>query len=533
MSEARSFNPAVMNQTLFEALVEARDRFGKSTIALTDADGTELTYGRLIIGALVLGKKLAKLTQAKENVGVLLPNAAGAVVGVFGLLAYARVPAMLNFTAGSVNVRSAVTTAQINTVVTSRRFISKGGFENLLHALETRDPANPDFKPPRIVYLEDVRDTIGTLDKLLGALGAMSAKSLPRKHGAKPGEPGVILFTSGSEGRPKGVVLSHTNLRVNVEQILSHDGGGILTPTDKVMNPLPMFHSFGITGGVLLGLLGGMRVNLFPSPLLYKDITKQVRKTKSSLLFGTDTFLRGYARTAAPGDLDSLRMVVAGAERVKDDTRDMYAKLDTMVIEGYGATECSPVISCTSPRDIRPGYCGQLMHGMETRWEKIEGYDEGERMSVRGPNVMLGYLFANNPGVLVPPPDGWHDTGDIMALTDDGHLAVRGRVKRFAKIGGEMVSFASIENMVGTLWPESNHVVTSLPDPRKGEQLILVTDNKEVERTSILAHAKAEGYPELWVPRSVISVEEIPVLGSGKVNFGAVQDLVKSGEVHA
>ena len=533
MSTARTFDKSVLNQTLFEALVRARDTFGKSTIAIRDADGTELTYGRLVIGALVLGKKLSKLTSSGENVGVLLPNAAGAVVGVFGLLAYARVPALLNFTAGSTNVRSAVVTAQIKTVVTSRRFVSKGGFEDLIAALETRDPANPAFEPVRIIYLEDVRETVGTWDKLSGAVGAMGAKSIARKHGAKPNAPGIILFTSGSEGRPKGVVLSHANLCANVEQILVQDGGGVLLQSDIVMNPLPMFHSFGLTGGCLLGLFNGMKIELFPSPLQYREITKQVAKTKATILFGTDTFLRGYARTAAPGDLDSLRMVVAGAEKVKDDTRRMFAEVGAMVVEGYGATECSPVLSVNSPRDNRAGTVGKPVAGMEMRLEAIEGYNEGSRLSVRGPNVMLGYLFADNPGQLVPPEGGWHDTGDLVAVDDDGFIHIRGRVKRFAKIGGEMVSFAAVESMVAAKWPEANHVVTSMPDARKGEQLVLVTDSTDIERPALLAHAKAEGFPELWVPRGIVPVAEIPVLGSGKVNFGAVQDIVRTAQVPA
>ena len=528
MAQDVTFDPSSGRRTLFEALLDARDAYGAQKQALEDAERTPLTYGRLVLGSLVLGRRLAAMTRPGECVGLLLPNAAGAVVTLFGLSAHGRVPAMLNFTAGPANLRSALTTAAIRTVVTSRRFIRLAELEPVVEALETADPNDAGFSPARIIYLEDVRKEIGALDKVLGMVRSFWARSIARRSGS-PDDIGVILFTSGSEGRPKGVVLSHANIVSNVRQIMTHDGGGILLESDVVMNPLPMFHSFGLTGGTMLGLFSGMKVVLYPSPLHYKEVPKLIREVRATFLVGTDTFLRNYARMARPGDLDTVRLVVAGAEKVREDTRQAWQAIGATIIEGYGATECAPVLAVNSPRDNRAGTVGPALPGVEVQLDPIEGM-EGGLLKVRGPNVMRGYMFADNPGQLVPPEAGWHDTGDVVTLDGDGYITIRGRMKRFAKVGGEMVSFAAVEGVAASLWPDHDHVVTSLPDKRKGEQLVLLTNNRQAERGPLLAHAKVQDFPELWLPRRILHVEEIPVLGSGKVNFGAVQDLAKAGE---
>jgi acyl-[acyl-carrier-protein]-phospholipid O-acyltransferase/long-chain-fatty-acid--[acyl-carrier-protein] ligase len=245
--------------------------------------------------------------------------------------------------------------------------------------------------------------------------------------------------------------------------------------------------------------------------------------TGSTILFATDTFLQGYARAAGEGDLDSVRYVIAGAERVKDETRRLWAKWGTEILEGYGATECSPVLACNLPTAGRPGSVGRFLPGLEWRLDPVEGIHEGGRLVVRGPNVMTGYL---TDAGLEAPADGWHDTGDIVTV-DDGFVTIRGRAKRFAKIGGEMVSFAAVESMAQGLWPEANHVVVALPDPRKGEQLMLVTDTPDADREALLAHAKADGFPELWVPRTLLVVAGIPVLGSGKIDYPATVEMAR------
>jgi acyl-[acyl-carrier-protein]-phospholipid O-acyltransferase/long-chain-fatty-acid--[acyl-carrier-protein] ligase len=430
---------------------------------------------------------------------------------------------MLNFTAGSRNLVSAVKTGPLPVVVTSRRFVETAKLEDVLAAISETELA--PGRRVRVLYLEDVRKRIGAIAKLTGLARSKSAAATHRRHRLAPHKPAVILFTSGTEGAPKGVALSNVNLVANALQIFAH-AGGMLTPADTAFNPLPMFHSFGLTAGTTMPLLNGLKVVLYPSPLHYKQVPKLIRDTRATVLFATDTFLQGYARAADPDDLKSVRFVIAGAERVKDATRDMWSAHGALILEGYGATECSPVIACNLPATNRPGTVGGVLPGIEARLDPVEGISEGGRLVVSGPNVMAGYVLADKPGVIVPPPGGWHDTGDIVTI-EDGLVSIRGRAKRFAKIGGEMVSLAAVEALVSSLWPESSHVALSIPDPKKGETLVLVTDAAHAAKDALLAHARAAGFAELWVPKTVIVVPQIPILGSGKVDLPATLDIVR------
>src|SRR5215218_9907901 len=391
---------AMLDHTLFEALAHAhRDRdTGKPIIE--DALGTSLTFRKLILGAQVLSRKLENGTTVGENVGVLLPNSAGVAVVFMSLQSIGRVPAMLNFSAGPANVLAAMQAAQVKTVLTSKAFIEKGKLDKLIAAIEGK---------ARIVYLEDVRASLGTLDKVRGLL----AGSAPRVA-RKADDPAVILFTSGSEGTPKGVVLSHRNILANAAQAASridfHSG-------DKVFNVLPIFHSFGLTAGTVLPLMSGVPVYFYPSPLHYRLVPELIYGSNASIIFGTDTFLAGYARSAHAYDFRSLRLVLAGAEAVKDRTRQIYMeRFGIRILEGYGVTETAPVLAMNTPMANRPGTVGRLSPLMEARLDPVPGIEEGGRLSVRGPNVMLGYLRAENPGVLEPLVDGWHDTGDIVEI---------------------------------------------------------------------------------------------------------------------
>ncbi|WP_449256163.1 AMP-binding protein [Bosea sp. (in: a-proteobacteria)] len=514
---ATTFDAAAARITVFRALLQAVAQHGRNRVALEDPERQPVTYGRLVLGALVLGRKLAALTGEREHVGVLLPNMQGMAVTLFSLLAYGRVPAMLNFTAGVRNLRAAGELAQLRTIVTSRRFVEKGELDAEIAALgEGR----------RVIYLEDVRKQVTSLDKAWGAVQSLVPGLVHKRYEAKPDEPAVILFTSGTEGTPKGVVLSHANLVSNARQVFAHAGGAI-SERDIFMNPLPAFHSFGLTAGMLVPLLHGMKVVLYPSPLHYKQVPRLIRDMRATFLLATDTFLQGYARASDKDDLSSVRFVVAGAERVKAETKRMWEPYGTTILEGYGCTECSPVIAVNTPQAMREGTVGKLLPGLEAVLDPVEGIPEGGRLRLRGPNVMAGYLDAGQPGRIVPPEGGWHDTGDIVTL-DDGFVAIRGRAKRFAKLGGEMISLAAVETMVAKLWPDQNHVVVGLPDPRKGEQLILVTEKPDADRAALLEEAKAQGFPELWVPRAILVTQAIPVLGNGKIDYGATRELAAS-----
>jgi acyl-[acyl-carrier-protein]-phospholipid O-acyltransferase/long-chain-fatty-acid--[acyl-carrier-protein] ligase len=513
---AAAFDPSSTRTTLFGALLDARDRFGRGRIALEDPERQPLSYGRLVLGALVLGRKLEAITAPGERVGVLLPSVQGVAVVLMGLNAHGRVPAMLNFTAGLRNLRAACEVAEVRTIVTSRRFVQQGKLEDVVAALgEGR----------RIVWIEDVRRAITSLDKILGVFDSLRARWVHRRSGMTPDDPAVILFTSGSEGVPKGVVLSNANLLANAFQIAAH-ATGALTPADTLFNPLPVFHSFGLTAGLLLGLFKGMKVVLYPSPLHYKQVPKLIGGTKATILFATDTFLQGYARAADGDDLASVRYVIAGAERVKDETRRLWDRTGTTILEGYGATECSPVIAVNLPDAHRPGTVGRFLPAVEWRLDPVEGIEEGGRLHLWGPNVMRGYLDPAEPGGIAAPAGGWHDTGDIVTV-DDGFVTIRGRAKRFAKVGGEMVSLAAVEAMIQGLWHEGTHVVVSLPDARKGEQIVLVTDKADADRETLLAHAKSHGVPELWLPKAIL-VAPIPVMGSGKIDYAATVEMARN-----
>jgi acyl-[acyl-carrier-protein]-phospholipid O-acyltransferase / long-chain-fatty-acid--[acyl-carrier-protein] ligase len=516
------FDPAQAQATLFAGILKAAKANGLDKVILEDAEGTSLTYKQLVLASFVLGGKIAKRTEPGETVALLLPNAVGLAVTLFGLNAYGRVAAVLNFTAGKKNLASALRTGRIRTVLTSRRFVDAAKLHDLTDALATIEWA--PHKRVRIVALEELRASINIFDKLAGAARAAIAVKMRRGSGKDANNPAVVLFTSGTEGAPKGVVLTNFNLLANTYQMLDHMRA-ILGPGQVLLNPLPMFHSFGLTAATFAPLFAGVKCVLYPSPLHYKQICKLVERSKATVLLSTDTFLTGYIRAAEPGQLASLRDVVAGAERVKAPTRELWAANGTDILEGYGVTECAPVLACNQRGDNHVGTVGRLLPGVEARLEPVPGLDVGGRLFVRGPNVMAGYLLADQPGVVAAPKDGWHDTGDIVTIDKAGYVTIRGRAKRFAKLGGEMVSLAAIENLIAALWNDVQHVVLSLPDPRKGEQLLLVTEKANASKDELLAHARKEGFPELWVPKSLLVVPSIPVLASGKIDLQATHEL--------
>jgi acyl-[acyl-carrier-protein]-phospholipid O-acyltransferase/long-chain-fatty-acid--[acyl-carrier-protein] ligase len=515
MASLRSaYDPRNAELGVFDALVAARKEYGGSKIALHDADDRKLSYDDIIRAAFALGSALKKGTKRGEAVGLMLPTGAGAVITFFALNAYGRVPAMINFTAGARNVRAALKAAKVKRVATAHAFIEKAELSPLVEELRN---------DVQFIYLEDVRAGLGIRDKAAGALGPVAPWAFAAHP--DPKSPAVILFTSGTEGDPKGVVLSHFNIVANVHQVLAHVPEA-LGPEDVLFNPLPTFHCFGLTAGALLPLLGGMKSVLHPSPLQTKIIPKRVEETGATILFATDTFLNQYIRACAGNELGKLRFAVCGAERVRDETRQLVRKrFDVELLEGYGATEAAPVIAVNQPGRNRPGTVGRPLPGTELKFEPVPGIENGGRMLVRGPNVMIGYLMSDKPGELQKLPQGWHDTGDVVSQDNENYLTIRGRLKRFAKIGGEMVSLAVVENCASTLWREHDHAAAVLPDKRKGEQIVLLTTYPKADRTDLQRWAQDHGVNELSLPRKIFQVNAIPVLGTGKMDIGAVQKL--------
>jgi len=503
--------------TIFQSLLDAKAVHGKKQVVLEDIERNPMNYKRLTLASIVLGRQIAKATQPGEYVGLLLPNSVGCVATFFALQAHHRVPAMLNFSAGVHNVVTACKTAEIKLVYTSRRFIDMAELQATENALIQNGV--------KLVYLEDVRQQIGLFSKLAGMLFNLMPQTYYRFYNKinKQNEssfadnPAVVLFTSGSEGTPKGVVLSHKNIQANRFQVTARVDFG---PKDKVFNALPMFHSFGLTAATLLPIISGMRVFMYPSPLHYRIIPELCYDIGATVFFGTDTFLSNYAKYAHPYNFYSVRYVFAGAERLRDETRRLWMeKFGIRIMEGYGVTEASPVIAANTPMQYKLGSVGRILPGMHYYLEPVEGIKEGARLHVSGPNIMMGYLFANQPGVIVPPPEGRHDTGDIVAIDNDGYISIKGRAKRFAKIAGEMVSLTMVEEEIYRLWPENQHAVLSQPDARKGEQIILLTNQPNATLGQLVEAFKLRGIAEISLPRKIFFIEELPVLGSGKIDF--------------
>jgi len=511
------YETAETGKTLFQAVLDARRIHGGGRAILEDIERKPLSYNRLIAGALLLGSRFAALTEPLEKVGLLLPNANATVATVLALQAYRRVPAMLNYSTGAHNMVLACEIARVRVIVTSRRFIERGKLEAALAALA---------EGRRVLYLEDLRAGIGRLRGLAGLVVGRFARAIHRRRKASPDDPSVVLFTSGSEGTPKGVVLSHRNILANCQQIAARID---FNPSDIVFNALPVFHSFGMTGALILPLAFGVKTFLYPSPLHYRIVPELAYDTNATILFGTDTFLTGYARAGHPYDFYSVRYVFAGAERVRDETRRIWMdRFGLRILEGYGTTETSPVLAINTPMQFKAGTVGRLLPGIETRLEPVEGIAEGGRLIVSGPNVMLGYLRSGAPGVLEPPPQGWYDTGDIVAIDREDFVSIKGRAKRFAKVAGEMISLAAVETQASTLWPEHRHAALAFPDPRKGEQVVLLTDNPASSVAALLADARARGIAEVLVPRLVLTVPAVPLLGTGKIDYAAARSLAES-----
>jgi len=497
------------DDSVFKTLIQTKKTHNANQICIQDINHVDLNLKKLVLGAKVLGGSLAKKLGAEKRVALMLPNVSAMPVTFFGLQAYGYVPALINFTSGLAAIKSALATAELKTLITSKKFIEAFEIEALMVEIS---------KQTRVIYLEDIKAQLGLGDKLGGILRAN--QSLPG-YNKQPSDEAVVLFTSGSEGVPKGVVLSHANLIHNINQTnaMLH-----LLPNERLFNALPTFHSFGLTAGLLWPILKGAKVYLYPSPVHYAVVPEMVYATNSKLLFGTDTFFSGYARKADPFDFYSLRALVAGAERLRPETREIYAtKFKQPIFEGYGLTETTPVLSVNIPTAFKDGSVGQFVPAVEYRLEAVPGIEEGGRLFVKGPNIMKGYLMPDEPGVLKPPAEGWHDTGDIVNVDEDGYVWIKGRAKRFAKIGGEMVSLTAVETYINKASPEGHHVVVAVPDDRKGERLVLVTDDPVINRNIIIDAAREQEVAELMIPKTVILVEKVPVLGTGKTNYPEVQ----------
>lgn len=502
---------------VLEAIIETAGRI-PHRVALEDVMGGELTYRRMLVGADLLANRIAlQLDLKAEHVGLVLPNANAMPVTLLALWALGKVPAVLNYTTGSAIMISCSQLAGIKQIITSRTFLEKARLD--LKPLEEQGI--------QLIYLEDLRAGITRGQKLASLLNAITSPHTLVRTRRSGDETAVVLFTSGSEGVPKGVELTHRNLLANVRQMIAVTD---LEDSDRIFNCLPLFHSFGLTVGTLLSLVRGMYCFLYPSPLHYRIVPYAFYDKQCTIFLATNTFLNGYARKAHQYDFRSMRYLFAAAEKVQEATRKTWSdKFGVRLLEGYGATECAPCVSVNVPMANRIGTTGKLAPGMEWRLEPVPGVETGGRLHVRGPNVMKGYL---NPEANAKFKElgGWYDTGDIVSVSEDGYISIQGRLKRFAKISGEMVSLTAVEDALAGAFPQyglrCQVAVIAEPDEHKGEKLIAVSNEPRLTLDEIRNAIKARGLTNLCVPRDIKVVREIPKLGTGKVNHRELEKLL-------
>jgi acyl-[acyl-carrier-protein]-phospholipid O-acyltransferase/long-chain-fatty-acid--[acyl-carrier-protein] ligase len=508
------FGPATMP----EAILETARRRPRQVI-LQDYTLRELTYRRLLVGAnLLAGQWRKQGNELGQRVGVLLPNVNAMPVVTLSLWAAGKIPAILNYSIGPSTVLACARLTGLKHIITSQAFIQRAKLD-----LGPLTDAGID-----LIFLEDVRARITPIQRVLALLRQSLSPSLaPRPSPLSPQSPAVILFTSGSEGDPKGVELTHRNLLANIRQMLSVID---LMETDRFFNALPLFHSFGLTVGLLLPLVRGVFVLLYLSPLHYRIVPSAFYNLNCTIFFGTDIFLNGYARKAHPYDFRTLRYLFAGAEKVREATAVLWMrKFGVRILEGYGATECSPCLSANLPMRPRHGSAGQFLPGIEYRLEPVEGVAEGGRLFVRGPNIMRGYLNAE-ANAKFQALGGWYDTGDIVGIDPDGFAFILGRLKRFAKVSGEMVSLTAVEDALAGAFPQYGLrfavAVIARPDAARGEKLIAVTNEPRLTLEAVRAAIHARGLSNLAVPRAIKVLHDLPRLGTGKVNHRELEKVV-------
>lgn len=502
-------NISLFAQLMKTAKVHSKKGLLRRPMFVEDINRVPNSYKDIIIKSFVLGKFFKKKTYPGEHVALLLPNAIATLCTFFGLSAYDRIPVMLNFSVGAKNMVSMCNTATCRLVITSHLFIRNAKMEPVIDELKAAGI--------EIFYLEDLRKYITLSDKI-GAFIRYKIKRVPHPEGGN--KKAVILFTSGSEGAPKAVVLSHANIISNIKQMSSIE---TINVTDTLFNALPMFHSFGLTVGTLFPLFEGAKLFLYPSPLHYRIIAELIYEIGASIMMATDTFFRGYAKIAHPMDFHNVRFMYGGAEAIKPDTRNMFVeRFGLRVMEAYGSTECSPVVTANNRIFNRFGSIGKLLPKIQYKIEPVPGIEKGGELCVKGPNVMMGYIMPDNPGVLVPLKDGWYHTGDVVDIDEIGFVYIKDRIKRFAKIGGEMVSLNAVHEMVvkacESMGTDFAYGVVAVPHESKGEQIVLVTNNKKVTQDLLHTYIRNNGMSELYLPRLILYHDTLPMFATGKAD---------------
>ncbi len=500
---------------IFDTLLEQRRLWGGKHVVAIEPDGGRIDWNGLLARIFLIRHLVEFHTQPGERFGIMLPNTTMTLASIIGTQYAGRQPAMINYSMGARALKAACALAAVGKIVTSRRFIEEGKFQPLVDELTAAKI--------ELLYLEDLIASIPTSRKISLALAARFASPTP-EAAKRAAETALVLFTSGSEGTPKAVALSHLNIQANTAQVRTTLD---FYQTDVLLNIMPMFHSFGLSTGTFMPLSAGMAVAFYPTPLHYKKIPHYAYETGATVLLGTNAFLAGYAKNADPFDFFEMRYVVCGGDKLREGTADLWvSKFGIRILEGYGVTEGSPVVGVNRLGRCRPGSIGRPLPCVEATTSPVDGVAEGGRLVIRGPNVMLGYIQSD--GSILPPPEAGYDTGDIVTIDEEGYITIKGRAKRFAKIGGEMVSLTQIEEAVQEIWPDEMHAAVSIPDENRGEIIVLLTERASPDREALRSALTGKGLPELALPKKVLPVEALPKIGVGKIDYQTAAQLAEA-----
>lgn len=498
---------------LHQQFVKSAKKY-ENKLAIVDRTlNRRVTYKRALIGSLILMKKFENYEPG--FLGIMLPNSAGSVLSILATLMSGRVPVMINYSTGaSANCEFAQKKCAFKTIITSRALLEKINCKHI----------------DGMVYLEDIMNSVNIINKVRAALKAAVSveKILNSIHGGNEDDTLMILFTSGSEKEPKGVQLTHKNITANYQSLVK---AYKFTSEDVFLANLPYFHIFGQTANLWVPLIEGMTLVTYANPLDFKKICEVVREEKTTLVAGTPTFFWGYLRNSKPGDFESVRILLSGADKCPDALRNGFLdKHGKTLLEAYGATETSPAITVNTFENNRPGSVGKPIENVQVR---VENYETGEECKVReigkilvkGDNVMKGY-FDDFEQTSLSIRHGWYDTGDMGYLDEDGYLWHVGRLKRFLKIGGEMVSLIRVEDVLEKILPaDVECCVVEVPDAIKGARIVAAVTQQIDEKTTV--KKMAEQLPSIALPSKFVVLPEMPKTGSGKIDFRAITDKVR------
>ncbi len=503
-----------MDQLHLRFIQAAKKHSGKLAVA-DKGTNQDYGYGRMLIASFILKEELGKIPG--KYIGMLLPTSMGAMLGVISTLFAGKIPVMINYATGAIdNCLYARQKCNFKTVVTSKKLLDKLGLKPIDH----------------MIFVEDILQRVSTLAKLKAAMLSKLPYAVLKNlvHNGSSDEVSVILFTSGSEKEPKAVQLSHRNILHNIDGIhqLVH-----LDHNDVFLSILPVFHVFGLVTQFWLPVLMGATLVTYPNPLEYRTVSDLVKQYRATFMAATPSFLHGYLAKSDPGDYSSMKLAIAGADKLPDKIFEGFlTKHNISIFEGYGTTETSPVISVNYPGHQKKGSIGQIFPNVQVRivdinTEKILGTNQEGKILVKGDNVMVGYL-GDLEETSLRIRNGWYETGDIGLIDDDGYLWHKGRLKRFVKVGGEMVSLVKVEEILTKFLPEDVICcVVDVPHPTKGADVVAAVTTGNFDQHAVMKKLKKE-LPSIAIPKVFEVIEDIPMMASGKVNFREVEKICRS-----